>query len=166
MAPTVARFSRHPAAAEPGDVRLRPEPLRGGPGADLISADELSDRLRRLAATIARLERLPARAGDSRSPRPHEAADHWTPAIGEHDDAVPDLYGELDPVIWRAFNAVAAGLDKLAASAIALSEHTHDPPTRDEIAACAEIGALMRSLLERALALAGATAPPKAAARS
>jgi hypothetical protein len=111
---------------------------------------------------IALLERLPDLTGDIRdfSAFRKDAAD----PVQDRNGAILHGYGELDPVIKRAFEAVVAGLDKLAESAADLCGRTHDPPTSGEIEACAEIGASMRPLLERALALVESVRPQSDAA--
>ncbi len=160
MTPTVASPARQPppSRAEEGGRARRPfrDATRASP------ADQYLDHLSELATMIALLERLPDLTGDIRDfgAFRKEAAD----PVQDRNGAILHGYGELDPVIKRAFEAVVAGLDKLAESAADLCERTHDPPTSGEIEACAEIGASMRPLLERALALAESVRPQSDAA--
>lgn len=123
-------------------------------------ADQYLDHLRQLATMIALLERLPDLTGDIRG-WPTQAAPA-ADAVQDRSNAILRRYRELDPVVRRAFDAVVAGLDKLAGSAADLCGRRHDPPTSDEIEASAEIGASMRPLLERALALAELVRPQSA----
>ena len=107
------------------------------------------DRFREIAAMAEVLDHLPDLAGDIREWR--------SPASGEppqgRTDEIWRAYGDLGPVTQRAFEAVVAGIDRLAASAADLCDHKHQPPTADEIKAGAEIGQSMRQLLDRAMAL-------------
>jgi hypothetical protein len=131
-----------------------------GPRTPPGPADQYLDHLRQLATMIALLERLPDLTDDIRD-WPARAAPAADPAQ-DRSNAILRRYRELDPVVRRAFDAVVAGLDKLAGSAADLCGRRHDPPTSDEIEACAEIGASMRPLLERALALAESVRPQSA----
>jgi hypothetical protein len=109
---------------------------------------QTSDRLahyRQIAAMATLLDRLPG-AGDARPAYRDEIA-----AL-PHDDLWRDRDG-LDPLTRRAFDAVVAGLDKLAESAADLCDHDHAPLTPVEMEACAAIGKSMRQLLRRAAAL-------------
>ena len=96
------------------------------------------------------LDRLPELADDIKAWRPRPYAER---AREGQNDAILRAYDSLSPLMQRAFQAVVAGLDKLAESAVDFYDHTHQPPTPSEIAAGAEIGRSMRQLLERALAL-------------
>ena len=113
---------------------------------------------------IALLERLPDLSGDIGEWRAFRNRAFTADPVQDRKSAVLHGYGRLDPVIRRAFEAVVAGLDKLAESAVDLCGRRHDPPTSGEIEACADIGASMRPLLERALALAESVRPSSAAA--
>ncbi len=122
------------------------------------------DHLAELATMVSLLERLPEAAEDIRRWRRGGEARLDPSSEGQSADPLRRAYGDLDPLIRRAFDAVVAGLDKLAESAVDLCARTHDPPQADAIEACAEIGAAMRQLLERALAIADSARPRSAAA--
>ena len=111
------------------------------------------DRFRQIATMVEVLDHLPDFAGDIRDWRPSDkgAPPQWPPQ-GQKDEILR-AYGDLGPVTQRAFQAVVAGIDKLAESAVDLCDHTHQPPTAEEIKAGAEIGQSMRQLLDRAMAL-------------
>jgi hypothetical protein len=148
-----------PQAEEGGDLRpLFRDRSRTSP------ADQYLDHLSELATMIALLERLPDLSGDIGEWRAIRNTAFAADPVQDRNGAILHGYGELDPVIKRAFEAVVAGLDKLAESAADLCGRTHDPPTSGEIEACAEIGASMRPLLERALALAESVRPQSDAA--
>jgi hypothetical protein len=156
MTPTVANVSRQPPPSNLLEARRAPSPGSDRRRAALAPADQFLDHLAELATMIALLERLPDLSGDLGDWRRFAKSASQPDAVGERN--LPG-YAGLDPVIRRAFNAVVTGLDKLAESAVDLCEHKHDPPTPGEIEACAEIGASMRPLLERALALVESVRP-------
>lgn len=154
MTPMAASSMRQPPPAADGRARgsLR-EPSSASP------VDQYLDHLSELATMIALLERLPDLSGDIGQWRAFRNSAFAADPVQDRDGAILHGYGQLDPVIRRAFEAVVAGLDKLAGSAVDLCGRRHDPPTSGEIEACAEIGASMRPLLERALALAESVRP-------
>lgn len=126
--------------------------------------DGYLDHLAQLARMASLLERLPDAADAIRRWRRVGEAKRAPEPAYKPNDEILQAYGELDPLIRRAFDAVVAGLDKLAESAVALCVRTPDPPRASEIEACAEIGAAMRQLLERALAIAESARPRNSAA--
>jgi hypothetical protein len=153
------RPTPQPPSPAPGQGGRSRGPYRDRPRAAPGPADQYLDHLRQLAAMIALLEQLPDMTGDIRDWRGFAKAAPMADSVQDGGGAILHGYRELDPVIRRAFDAVVAGLDKLAGSAVDLCGRRHDPLTRDEIEACAEIGASMRPLLERALALAESVRP-------
>jgi hypothetical protein len=126
-------------------------PVAPGDGSPALG--DYLDRFRQIAAMVEVLDHLPDYAGDIRDWRSHGKGERpqWPPR-GRKDE-IWRSYGDLGPVTQRAFEAVVAGIDKLADSAVDLCDHTHRPPTPDEIKAGAEIGQSMRQLLDRAMAL-------------
>jgi hypothetical protein len=164
MTPMAGNPLPQPPSSGSGQGGLAREPFRDRQRAAPGPADRYLDHLRELAAMIALLERLPDLTGDIGDWRGFAKAAPAAEPVQGGGDAILHGYRELDPVIRRAFDAVVAGLDKLAGSAVDLCGRRHDPPTRDEIEACAEIGASMRPLLERALALAESVRPRDAEA--
>ena len=127
------------------------EPVAQGGGAP--APGDYLDRFRQIATMAEVLDHLPDFAGDIRDWRPSDQGEppQWPPE-GQKEEILRG-YGDLGPVTQRAFQAVVAGIDKLAESAVDLCDHTHQPPTPDEIRAGAEIGQSMRQLLDRAMAL-------------
>jgi len=89
---------------------------------------------------IGQIDRLPDLAEDIRL---------WQPRVRVENFR----YGALGPVARNAFDAVAAGLNTLAVTAVALCEDAGGRLAPDEIAACSEIGVVMDRLLARARAL-------------
>ena len=162
MTPMAGRPTPQPPSPGPGQGGRPRGPYRDRQRAAPGPADQYLDHLRQLAAMIALLERLPDPTGDIGDWRGFTKAAPMADPVRDGGAAILHGYRELDPVIRRAFDAVVAGLDKLAGSAVDLCGRRHDPPTRDEIEACAEIGASMRPLLERALALAESVRPQDA----
>ncbi|WP_158814398.1 hypothetical protein [Methylocapsa sp. S129] len=155
----VMKSPREPPAAKL-DEDGGPPPLIGdevanGPGASGGSLDHFQQ----IATMIELLDRLPELAGDIRDWRPSHYADQLAEAPRGKNDDILRAYGELSPLMQRAFQAVVAGMDKLAESAADLYDHTHRPPTSSEIKAGAEIGRAMRQLLERAMALVESASP-------
>jgi hypothetical protein len=124
-----------------------PEPDGYGQGSGYL------DHFRQIAAMVALLDRLPG-AADAGVGRPayRDAQDFMDGPRRPNDDALR-AYGGLDPLTRRAFEAVVAGLDKLAESAADLCDQSHRPLTPVEMEACAAIGRSMRQLLQRAAAL-------------
>jgi hypothetical protein len=108
---------------------------------------------RQIATMIEILDRLPELAGDIASGRLLRRARFPMDALHDHEDEISRAYGELSPLTQRAFQAVVAGIDKLAETAVDLCDHAHEPPTPGEAEAGAEIGRSLRQLLERAIAL-------------
>lgn len=161
MTPMAASATPQSPSSGAGQGRLP----RGSRGASPV-ADQYLDHLRELAAMITLLERLPDLGGDIRDWRGFAKAAPMAGPAQDGGGAILQGYRELDPVIRRAFDAVVAGLDKLAGSAVDLCGRRDDPPTADQIEACAEIGASMRPLLERALALVESVRPQDADAAS
>lgn len=125
------------ACSPNGDLSQRsaPPPV----GVDNSTA-ALLDHFDQLALMLELIDRLPDIAEDIRL---------WRPRV-----RVECLrYGALGPVARNAFDAVAAGLNTLALSAVALCEDAGGRLPPDEIAACREIGVVMDRLLGRARAL-------------
>jgi hypothetical protein len=122
-------------------------------GGEAPAPGDYLDRFRQIATMVEVLDHLPDFAGDIRDWRSPDRSEppQWPPQ-GQKEEILRG-YGDLGPVTQRAFQAVVAGIDKLAESAADLCDHTHRPPTPDEIKAGAEIGQSMRQLLDRALAL-------------
>jgi hypothetical protein len=122
-------------------------------GGEAAAPSDYLDRFRQIATMAEVLDHLPDFAGDIRNWRAPDKGEppQWPPP-GQKEEILRG-YGDLGPVTQRAFQAVVAGIDKLAESAVDLCDHTHQPPTPDEIKAGAEIGQSMRQLLDRALAL-------------
>jgi hypothetical protein len=120
------------------------------PGDGSLALGGYLDRFRQIAAMVEVLDHLPDYAGDIRDWRSPDKGER--PSRGRKDE-IWRAYGDLGPVTQRAFEAVVAGIDKLAESAVDLCDHTHQPPTPDEVKAGAEIGQSMRQLLDRAMAL-------------
>jgi hypothetical protein len=149
MMQAVTKSLREPLAAALVEDGGPLSPVDAGPDA---SGDYL-DHFHQIATMIALLDRLPELAGEIRDWRPQSYADRLAEAPRGQSDDILRAYGELSPLMQRAFQAVVAGLDKLAESAAELYDHTHKPPTAGEIKAGAEIGRSMRQLLERAMAL-------------
>jgi hypothetical protein len=162
MTPTVAHSTRQPPRSGAGQGVRAPGRSWIRPRATPSPADQYLDHLGQLATLIALLERLPDLTDDIRDWRSFGKAASSADPVQDRNDAILHGYCQLDPVIKRAFQAVVAGLDKLAEAAVDLCERGHDPPTSGEIEACAEIGASMRPLLERALALAESVRPRQA----
>ena len=129
----------------------REQPVAQGDGAP--APGDYRDRFREIATMVEVLDHLPDFAGDIRDWRAADKGERpqWLPQ--DRKDEILRAYGDLGPVTQRAFEAVVAGIDKLAESAADLCDHTHQPPTPDEIKAGAEIGRSMRQLLDRAMAL-------------
>jgi hypothetical protein len=144
----VIKPPREPVA-EP-DERGRP-PVPADEAAPAV-ADYL-DHFRQIATMVEVLDRLPELAGDIRDWRPASDGGPPSEAGPGPKDEILQAFGDLSPLTRRAFEAVVAGIDKLAESAVDLYDHTHQPPTPDEIKAGAEIGHSMRQLLDRAMAL-------------
>jgi hypothetical protein len=134
--PMVTRFSSGP----PRKARSEPQGFGGG--------TEHLDHFRQIAAMAALLDRLP---GAAERPAYTDAQD-FIGDSGLPDDDFLNGYAGLDPLTRRAFEAVAAGLDKLAESAADLCDQ-NEPLTPVEMEACAAIGKSMRQLLQRAAAL-------------
>lgn len=121
-----------------------------------------------MAAMIGLMKSLPDCADDVADWRPRSQA-----GAAARRDEMLCLFDGFDPLMRRAFEAVAAGLDELASAAVALCVSAARPLAPDELEACARIGGAMRRLLERATALVesvrarrGALAPPLVARRS
>jgi hypothetical protein len=96
---------------------------------------------------IGQIDRLPDLAEDLRNWRPR-------PLLrGAGAGAAFDRYDALAPVARHAFDAVAAGLNPLGSTAVALCDNAGGRLSPDEIVACREIGVVMGRLLERARAL-------------
>jgi len=129
----------------------REPPMAQGAGAP--APGDYLGRFREIATMVEVLDHLPDFADDIRDWRAPDKGEppQWLPQ--DRKDEIWRAYGDLGPVTQRAFQAVVAGIDKLAESAVDLCDHTHQPPTPDEIKAGAEIGQSMRQLLDRALAL-------------
>jgi hypothetical protein len=108
------------------------------------------DHFKQIAATAAMLDRLPGAVAGR--PLYRDAQDFVASAEHPADDLLR-AYDGLDPLTQRAFEAVVAGLDRLAESASDLCDQSHKPLTPVEIDACAAIGKSMRRLLHRAAAL-------------
>jgi hypothetical protein len=146
---TATKYSDAPPAARRAkDGGPRP-PGGSAPGA----AGDYLDRFRQIVTMIELLDHLPDLARDIADPRGRSPADRLAEAPWSQNEDLARAFGELSPLMQRAFQAVTAGLDKLAESAVDLYDHTHQPPTPDEIKAGAEIGRSMRQLLDRAMAL-------------
>ena len=111
------------------------------------------DRFREIATMVEVLDHLPDFADEIRDWRVPDKGERPQWLAQDRKDEIWRAYGDLGPVTQRAFQAVVAGIDKLAESAVDLCDHTHQPPTPDEIKAGAEIGQSMRQLLDRAMAL-------------
>jgi hypothetical protein len=123
------------------------------------------DHFHQIATMIEVLDRLPDFAGDIRDWRPRIHGERLAGAPHGQRDEILRAYGELSPLTQRAFQAVVAGIDKLAESAVELCDHTHKPPTAGEIKAGADLGKSMRQLLERAKALVESAGAPGGAGR-
>ena len=161
--PAVTKSPREPAAKLDEAGGIRP-PTGGEPGDGWDAPGGSLDHFQQVATMIEILDRLPELAGDIRDWRPQNYADQLADAPRGQNDDILRAYGELSPLMQRAFQAVVAGIDKLAESAIDLYDHTHKPPTPSEIEAGADIGRSMRQLLERAMALvdsSGARSDPR-----
>jgi hypothetical protein len=153
---------REPPAAESAEDGRPPDP----DDHRLDAPGDYLNHFQQIATMIELLDRLPEIAGDIRDWRPQTHAGHLAEAPRGENDEILRAYGELSPLMQRAFQAVVAGLDKLADSAVDLYDHTHKPPTPSEIEAGAEIGGSMRRLLERAMALVASARPHGGAGRS
>jgi hypothetical protein len=128
--PAINSFPRADASNDRGEDGL----VRSG-----MALDHALDYFRRIAAMV-----------DFPDPTPDFANDRSEASVSPCD---ADPLSALDPLTRRAFDAVLAGLAKLAETAAARRDGLHDPPTPDELDACADIGRSMRRLLERAQAL-------------
>jgi hypothetical protein len=102
-----------------------------------------------MAAMIGLMKSLPDCADDVADWRPRSAAG----GASARRDEMLRLFDGFDPLMRRAFEAVAAGLDELASAAVALCVSAARPLAPHELEACARIGGAMRRLLERATAL-------------
>jgi hypothetical protein len=162
MAPRTSKVPGRPPSCGLDERARAPDPSHAAPA--LGPMDDYLDHLAQLARMASLLERLPDAADAIRRWRCVGEAERGPEPAPKPNDAILQAYGELDPLIRRAFDAVVAGLDKLAQSAVELCARTPDPPRDSEIEACAEIGAAMRQLLERALAIAESARPRNSAA--
>jgi hypothetical protein len=79
---------------------------------------------RQIATMIEILDRLPELAGDIASGHPPRRGKFPLDALQDHEDEISRAYGELSPLTQRAFQAVVAGIDKLAETAVDLCDHT------------------------------------------
>jgi hypothetical protein len=114
------------------------------------SAAGFLDHFNRIVMMMELIGRLPDLAEDVRNWRPSSLDEYSRSA---RDGGAIDSYGALSPVARHAFDAVAAGLNTLGSTAVAICENAGGRLSPDEIAACREIGVVMASLLERARAL-------------
>ena len=151
-------------------VFLRPPAPAGGfAGSDAenvrsVSAASWLSRYQEMVMMIDLLERLPDLVDDIRDWPNHARVCDGAKALV--DDRLP--WTPRSPIAMRAFVAVGEGLDALSAAAVAACGLTV-PPCGEAIATCQGIGAKMRCLLERALALVGdaeETAPGAAQTRT
>jgi hypothetical protein len=122
-----------------------------GVGAQL--AGNYLKQFREIVTMIELIDRLPNLADDIRDWRPHNESGHFASAGDRPNAEILRAFGALNPLMRRSFQAVTAGLDKLAESAVDLCDPKRKPLTPGEMEACAEIGRSMRRLLERAVAL-------------
>lgn len=102
---------------------------------------------------IGLIHRLPDLADDIGGWRPRSPVEPFADAAQLQKDEILRIFDGFNPLMRRAFEAVAAGLGKLAQSAVDLCGHGRQPLTPDELEACAAIGRSMRRLLERGAAL-------------
>lgn len=146
---TVARFPIPPSPASfDDDGRPRRPSERGAcPAGDYLK------QFHEIATMIGLMGRLPDLADDIGLWRPRGSVEPFADAARRQQDEKLRVFDGFDPLMRRAFEAVAAGLGKLAQSAVDLCGHAHQPLTPDELEACAAIGRSMRRLLERAAAL-------------
>jgi len=106
-----------------------------------------------IAAMIGLIERLPDLADDIGRWRPPGWAEPFSGAAQRGIDDICRIFDGFNPLMRRAFEAVAAALGKLAGTAADLCARAQHPLNPDELAACAAIGRAMARLLERAGAL-------------
>ncbi len=106
-----------------------------------------------IATMIGLMDRLPDLADDIGSWRPRSSVEPLENVAQRQKDEILRIFDGFNPLTRRAFEAVAAGLGKLAQSAVDLCGHAQQPLTPDELEACAAIGRSMRRLLERGAAL-------------
>lgn len=146
---TVAKFPILPPPAK-FDEDCRP-PRPSGGGLDL--AGDYLKQFHEIVTMIGLMDRLPDLADDIRSWRPRSYVEPFADAAQRRKDEMLRIFDGFNPLMRRAFEAVAAGLDRLAQAAVDLCDHGRRPLTPDELEACAAIGRSMRRLLERAAAL-------------
>ncbi|MGD0764443.1 MAG: hypothetical protein ABR929_14900 [Roseiarcus sp.] len=118
---------------------------RGAGAGDAAGA--FLDHFDEFVMIIGQIDRLPDLAEDLRNWRPRRLL------RGAGAGAAFDRYDALAPVARHAFDAVAAGLNTLGSTAVALCDNAGGRLSPDEIVACREIGVVMGRLLERARAL-------------
>jgi len=125
-----------------------PREAAGQPGAGVADAEgAFLDHFDEVVLMIGQIDRLPDLAEDLRNWRPRRLL------RGAGAGAAFDRYDALAPVARHAFDAVAAGLNTLGSTAVALCDNAGGRLSPDEIVACREIGVVMGRLLERARAL-------------
>ncbi|MGO8799025.1 MAG: hypothetical protein ACLQJL_08040 [Roseiarcus sp.] len=144
-------IERFPIPFSPDGFGDRGRPPRRGAGGACAAGDYLK-QFHEIAAMIELMDRLPDLADDigrwgARSGGPFAAI------AEQRRDEILGVFDGFNPLMRRAFEAVAAGLVELAQSAAALCARRRQPLTPDQLAACAAIGRSMRRLLERAAAL-------------
>jgi hypothetical protein len=99
------------------------------------------------------LDRLPDHPPDIDDGSRHHDFEDSPGESDRQDEERAEAFGALNPLMRRSFEALAAGLDKLAQSAADLCDPKRRSWTPGELESCLEIGRSMRRLLDRASAL-------------
>jgi hypothetical protein len=134
-------------------LSIPPPPAKFDQDCGLCATGDYLRQFDEIVTMIWLMDRLPDLADDIRSWRPQSDVGPFADARQRQKDEILRIFDGLDPAMRRAFEAVAAGLDKLAQSAVDLCNHARRPPTPDELEVCAAAGRSMQRLLERAAAL-------------
>jgi hypothetical protein len=146
---TVASFPILPPSAKFDDDG---RPRRANDRGPCPAGDYLK-QFHEIETMIGLMHRLPVLADDIGRWRPRSSVEPHADAAQRQKDEILRVFDGFNPLMRRAFEAVAAGLGRLAQSAVDLCGHAHQPLTPDEFEACAAIGRSMRRLLERGAAL-------------
>ena len=135
------------------EFQILPPPARLDGDRGRCPAGAYLKQFHEIETMIGLIHRLPDLADDIGRWRPRSAVEPFADVAQRQNDEILRVFDGFNPLMRRAFEAVAAGLARLAQSAVDLCAHGRQPLTSNELEACAAIGRSMRRLLERGAAL-------------